>query len=275
MYIDIRGLRITENNEYGVLYTTDNSGSPNKTIIWDISISDTPILVTTTYESMRSFASINAFNNKVYGVMYYSGSSTDLKIIVYTLKKGEDGNIKYSEEKKASIPFNTYSSGTIYTTMCTVTNDGKKLIFVAGSTLLVPANRRTLPHIFVLDMEEILSLPSGSSDYTEVSILQDYYTANSIEINYCVNILSMFKNKNSTKIYVMISSSRGYYPSEQKVYGLTNVLDEGNVIAVIYKNEYFTKVTPHALSAGGPDVRAGKTFIGWMGYPETGTMEVE
>ena len=29
------------------------------------------------------------------------------------------------------------------------------------------------------------------------------------------------------------------------------------------------------MTAGQGDVRAGKTFIGWMGYEEIGTMEVE
>ena len=37
---------------------------------------------------------------------------------------------------------------------------------------------------------------------------------------------------------------------------------------------YTTLYDPHILTAGQPDVRAGKTFIGWMGIPETGTMEV-
>lgn len=46
------------------------------------------------------------------------------------------------------------------------------------------------------------------------------------------------------------------------------------IIGVKYKENYFYRQTPHILTAGQPDVRAGKTFIGWMGTQETGTMEV-
>ena len=51
--------------------------------------------------------------------------------------------------------------------------------------------------------------------------------------------------------------------------------DRNNIIGVRYKNKTFYNVFNHSLTAGQGDVREGKTFIGWMGYPETGTMEVE
>ena len=56
---------------------------------------------------------------------------------------------------------------------------------------------------------------------------------------------------------------------------LTGEIDDSEIIAIKYKNNYFYKQVAEQLSAGGGDVRAGKTFIGWMGYPETGTLEVE
>ena len=48
------------------------------------------------------------------------------------------------------------------------------------------------------------------------------------------------------------------------------------LIGLKYNGEtYYKQIYPAGtLTAGQPDVRAGKTFIGYMGIPETGTMEV-
>ena len=47
------------------------------------------------------------------------------------------------------------------------------------------------------------------------------------------------------------------------------------LIALKYNGEYYYPIKGGVMTAGQGDVRAGKTFIGWMGYEETGTMEVE
>lgn len=63
--------------------------------------------------------------------------------------------------------------------------------------------------------------------------------------------------------------------SETKdLYRVNTQLDNDNLIGLKYKEQYFYNMKPNTLSAGGPDVRKGKTFIGWLGTPETGTLEV-
>lgn len=47
------------------------------------------------------------------------------------------------------------------------------------------------------------------------------------------------------------------------------------IIAIKYKGTIYYSSSVNSLTAGQPDVRAGKTFIGYMGYVEEGTMEVE
>lgn len=47
------------------------------------------------------------------------------------------------------------------------------------------------------------------------------------------------------------------------------------IIAINYKGKTYYSSSVNNLTAGQPDVRAGKTFIGYMGYVEEGTMEVE
>lgn len=54
------------------------------------------------------------------------------------------------------------------------------------------------------------------------------------------------------------------------------VYDNKKLVGLRYNGEtYYKQIYPSGtLTAGQPDVRAGKTFIGYMGIPETGTMEV-
>lgn len=268
-------IRITEDNRYCCLYTQyDTQGVARETYIWDIHSKSYPVRIT----NGLSFVGVNAFNNRVYGIQSYS-QDDKIAIDVFEIKKGDDGSsyVDESTVRRAYVPLTgTTNSKCIYSGMCTVTNDGKKLICVAGDYLSF-GNSRLRPHIIVIDMAEVMATPegvgSGIDNYTEVSKLQDYSTGHNISQDNIRNaVLPMFKNKSSVKIYIMIT--RNFTITSQYLYGMTNTEDTENIVAVIYKNQYFSKVEPQTLSAGGPDVRAGKTFIGWQGYPETGTMEV-
>lgn len=48
---------------------------------------------------------------------------------------------------------------------------------------------------------------------------------------------------------------------------------EDELVAIRYKDKVFFASAIQGLTAGQPDVAAGKTFIGYMGYPEVGTKE--
>ena len=48
---------------------------------------------------------------------------------------------------------------------------------------------------------------------------------------------------------------------------------EDELVAIRYKDKVFFASDIQGLTAGQPDVAAGKTFIGYMGYPEVGTKE--
>ena len=268
-------IRITEDNRYCCFYTVySNQGVARETYIWDIHSKSYPVRIT----NGLSFVGVSAFNNSVYGIQSYS-QSDKIAIDVFEIKKGDDGTsyVDESTVRRAYVPLTgTTNSKCIFSGMCVATNDGKKLICVAGDYLNF-GNRRLKPHIIVIDMEEVMATPegvgSGINNYTEVSKLQDYSTGYNISSGgYHYTILPMFKNKSSVRIYIMITTD--YNITKQHIYGMINAEDTENIVAVIYKNEYFSKVQPQTLSAGGPDVRAGKTFIGWQGYPETGTMEV-
>lgn len=64
--------------------------------------------------------------------------------------------------------------------------------------------------------------------------------------------------------------------SDYNQYLLYMKYDNKKVIGLKYNGEnYYKQIYPAGvLTAGQPDVRKGKTYLGWMGVPETGTMEV-
>ena len=77
----------------------------------------------------------------------------------------------------------------------------------------------------------------------------------------------------TTKFNVL--GNKGIMGDGSKLYRCIQGLNTDNVVAIQYKDKYWYPTLATSLSAGQPDVRAGKTFIGYMGYPEVGTMEVQ
>lgn len=64
--------------------------------------------------------------------------------------------------------------------------------------------------------------------------------------------------------------------STNQIFLYRTVPDETVLIGLRYDGDmYYKQIYPAGtLTAGQPDVKTGKTFIGYMGIPETGTMEV-
>lgn len=118
---------------------------------------------------------------------------------------------------------------------------------------------------------------SSNKSYTFVQVKIDFTKDDAIIFDKIIDNYSV----SGIKLYIddiyITGDSKGfyYYNNSEKiitVHTLTN--DYSKVIGLKYENEYFYKQEEGLLTAGQPDVRAGKTFIGWQGYPETGTMEV-
>lgn len=74
--------------------------------------------------------------------------------------------------------------------------------------------------------------------------------------------------------YFNLETSNGICINSSNVYRLTRGINQSQTVAIKYKNTYWYPTLSTVLSAGQGDVREGKTFVGYMGYPETGTMEV-
>lgn len=73
---------------------------------------------------------------------------------------------------------------------------------------------------------------------------------------------------NQNKSLIFSNGSSRFFRSEVAT-------DLENIVGIIYNGDKYYRIKSGDLSAGGPDVRSGKTFIGYLGEIETGTMEVE
>ena len=94
------------------------------------------------------------------------------------------------------------------------------------------------------------------------------------------NSSNPLKLLNSGKYYLLgkickVNDSVLFSNYDSAIRYLKLVTNYEELIALKYNGEYYYPIKGGVMTAGQGDVRAGKTFIGWMGYEETGTMEVE
>lgn len=247
-------LYITEDSKYCYLLTNDYA------FVWYVNSGNN--LIGLNYATCRG--GMAKINNVRYAIDTYCDdarveSTYNIAVKLIPLIENSDGTLTNATSGvKAFIVRNGSANNNNRDTMArptVVTADGKKIV---NSIYSKTGDTR---YITVHNVEDVLALDDYVNNETPeyITPVQSYTVG-----NYSVEN-GLHSNKNTTRIILIIRYS---------LIGLIGVEDIENVIAVIYKNQYFSKVQPQVLSAGGPDVRAGKTFIGWMGYPETGTLEV-
>lgn len=249
------GMYVTEDGKYCYILTNDYA------FVWYVNSGNN--LIGLNYRTCRG--GMAKINNVRYAIDTYCddsrvGSTYNIVVRLRPLVENSDGTLTDAATgAKAFIVHNGSANNNNRDTMVrptVVTADGKKIVNSIYSNTVYTR------YITVHNVEDVLAL----DDYTIESEEPEYvapvqsYTVGNYSAGY-----PLHSNKNTTRIILIINKS---------LIGLISAKDIENVIAVIYKNQYFSKVQPQTLSAGGPDVRAGKTFIGWMGYPETGTLEV-
>ena len=109
--------------------------------------------------------------------------------------------------------------------------------------------------------------------------LDDSYlitNGNIYTVDFSTNTVNLIDTQ---KYYIvkMLTGSNKWISSSNSQYYYTSInFDDKDIVGVQYKGDiYYKQVYPAGvLTAGQPDVRKGKTYLGWMGIPETGTMEV-
>lgn len=222
---------------------------------------------------MDSKSLVEVINNKLYafsGRTVISSGSENNAIEIYYLPD-TNGEIEYSTSTLKIIKLITDTADTIPDNdrYFALTGDGKRLI--------LPIREQTSSshynlQFYIIDAESLINAYENNNTGTVMPYLQKYVYGDVYKASY---IRDIYTNESGTIVLCPVANDGvSYSISSYGIVGMTKAMDTENIIAIKYKNEYFSKVQPQTLSAGGPDVRAGKTFIGWQGYPETGTMEV-
>lgn len=106
---------------------------------------------------------------------------------------------------------------------------------------------------------------NGSLNYPQYTRMLNFYNNHRI-----------LQGDNNFKLFYNINNDS----SMSNTISNPNILTVGmqeteEIIAIKYKGTTYYSSSVNSLTAGQPDVRAGKTFIGYMGYVEEGTMGVE
>lgn len=154
-----------------------------------------------------------------------------------------------------------------------LTNNDEKLIVTRANEATGSAPTYiyySYAYIEIYDLDTVLNIENeGVLQSPEYS--QKLNPLNSDKLTAPIHII--WQNIDETKC-IIYGNYRVSMPYQKDMYTLSFEKDLQHVIGLKYKGNYFYRQDPHILTAGQPDVRAGKTFIGWMGTQETGTMEV-
>ena len=216
---------------------------------------------------------------------------------IYAFMFDEYGNLENS--------FKLHAGNTNTFKQATVTSDLRYLVCFTGNTNTINIYRlnvdlvnytitKTLINTYTFDDSNINSLYfMGENQLLIVTHLSRYnfnYTTKTNVYKFMPNNeipLELLKSGNyflgkhgfgksdvvcDTFLYTTISSADNV-PNCMKYLKLTR--NYKDLIALKYNGEYFYPQRGGVMTAGQGDVRKGKTFIGWMGYEEVGTMEVE
>lgn len=257
----LSNIRCSINDE--VLYADvvfTNRPDINNTYVFSIKDDILP----TTYLSMHAVKG-EIINGGVLNVIIVS-NSVPAELKIYNLSI-EAGNVSSTLIKTINLRTPTVASN-VYLSVLPwgiISRDSGKLAIIVGAT---PHSNTFIDNASILfyDISDIMTLEEGATlDYIQIEYLYDFIYNSKNLVN--------FQDTNSTRIYMGCSYNMGASSEKGFFETLETTLDLENIIGVKYKNQLFMKVAPNLLTAGGLDVRKGKTYIGWMGYPETGIAE--
>lgn len=148
-----------------------------------------------------------------------------------------------------------------------ITPDETKLIVLFGTMYSNIGIYEGSLIAYIYDLEEIINAEDNSS----ISPIQ------TLNINNTITGLNwkIVSNNNGTNIKIFYNYSMQMYSSslEKKLYILTSESNVETLIGIKYKNQFFRSIKSGLYSATPSDVIKGKTFIGYDGSVQTGTLE--
>ena len=263
-------LHFTEDSKYCYLMSRVDDYRSGLVCIWNISRNMPRSITlgggTSGYPDIDNINTMNVIN----GITYAFSSRFNTFYVGETKSNGINNlYIDISTVRRIQL-YNDSSYRVMYGG--NVTFDGKRLITLVYQSYTSGRYTYYNYKILVHNIEELLAVQAGNETAEYVAPIQTYDVPIQDSISTVVSpCFRVFASRDTTKIYRT-------FPGIGKFYGVASLrtaLDNQNLIGVKYKNQYFSKLQSQTFTATASDVRAGKTFIGYAGYPETGTMEVE
>lgn len=252
---------LTSDNNYCYILGGCESNYPVRSYICNITNNSPGVLSNITLSNGINFNYINTFNNKLFGIAFeYSGGNNNLNFCEII-----NANDIFTVEAPKTIILNDFTDWRVlyYIKNMLVSLDKKRLILLLTKNIKNYAETT----LCVYNLEGLFI--NNNEDDTNLDLIQTFSYPHQISSN-----AQLLSNINGSRFFF---SSHYYDGSNSKninhlVMGHISE-DTESIIGVKYKNKTFYSLQGGQLTAGGPDVRAGKTYIGWQGYPETGIAE--
>ena len=233
---------ISSDDKYASFVNLSEGGGYRTPIIY-IDVDDTPRLGRTIRGNDGGTINVKGTNF----ILQYENSG----IYVYTIELDSNDNLIMTFIKTIYLDYRNMIISSLV-----ITDDNKVIILQGNDTNYVFSDYFTYK---IFELEDILNAED------ETTAKNIYNRVTNKEFNLITN--------NPTKL--LGYDDYRYADGDMQLSSLELEADLTNVIGLKYKGDYFYRQDPHILTAGQPDVRAGKTFIGWMGTQEVGTMEVD
>ena len=148
-----------------------------------------------------------------------------------------------------------------------ITTDQSKVILVTSERVGSGdyRNNKTL-RLAVFNMDDILNANNNDS----VMPIQYFNLIfNGQNFSTTKDLFEIKSNSDGTVIFIYVNSNNSEYKAQ-----LWTLWAESNnqLLGIRYKNQFFRSIKPQLLSAIASDVASGKTFIGYDGSVQTGTL---
>ncbi|MBR0428238.1 MAG: hypothetical protein IJK18_08595 [Clostridia bacterium] len=244
-------IKITSNDKY-ILTNADSDVQSACLIELDNNLN---VLYGICFEDKGSSAIMDEENNKVIllrrsrGIWIYSKNSSNV------WSKTNSISFKYSDELLY------LSVGRL-----TISSDFKKIYFIttlSGNTYINASNIR----LNILNVEDIYNL----NDDTIVINNYEQLQSNNYGKSFPWTIVNFITSSNG-RVQLYINNGLSFSIILAELWSIISNEDK-RIIGIIYKNSFFRKSESGVLSAATNDVASGKTFIGYDGTVQTGTLE--
>lgn len=232
-------------NEYGIILELDNN----------------------LYFKTASFVAYSS-SSSAYMVTTISNQAIYLSSEEFNLyNKNQLGNWEYSKTVNFSLEANQRIMGTAL-----ITPDNSRVIFLTSERADSSSSSIVYNsiHVYIFSLSDIINSNNGDViTPIQHSLLSSTNSYSSFGNGLNVKIAS---NGSGSMLYIYHDSS-DYEHQVAEIWALKVSIDENNLIGLRYKNKFFRSTLSGLLSATASDVSIGKTFIGYDGTVQTGTLE--